>query len=294
VDLGAAYRHERCIESGGMLHAVLIGVNASRDPTILPLDYACADAEDLADALATKERGGEARITLLVEEQATKAQIARVITDELPRRVSPDDTVLLYFAGYGSPELGDPGPEPSIHIVTHDTEQARLHATSINVLSELATWTRRLDVRAVAMILDTGFNGLPGGRSFEGPGLRSGPRTRALDRISPARAAMGPHTALLTACGEKEVAREELSHEHGVFTHHLLGALRRLDHELDRPSLRMIHQAVCEELETTPNRRQHPAIHGAASDVPLFSAGGAATMRGIGRSSTSARGHAFP
>jgi uncharacterized caspase-like protein len=252
-----------------MLHAVLIGVNAPRDPTILPLKYARADAEEIAEVLFERENVGP-QITVLVDEGATKGAIARVITDDLPRRLSPEDTVLLYFAGYGSPELEALGPEPSIHLVAYDTEQARLHATSINVVTELATWARRLPVRTVGMVFDTSFNGMAGGRTFEGPGLRSGPRTRTLHRISPARATMDARYGLLTACSETEVAREATAYQHGVFTHHLLNALRGRELQSHPTSLSTLHRAVCKELENTSEDGQHPTLHGGGLRSPLL------------------------
>jgi uncharacterized caspase-like protein len=253
-----------------MLHAVLIGVDAPRDLKIPPLECARVDAEELGAVLCDRA-DPDRQVTVLLDERATKARITRVITDELPRRVQPDDAVLLYFAGHGSPELEGHGLEPSIHLVAYDTEHERLHATSINLLSELAAWTRRLHVRVVAMVLDTSFNGMAGGRTFEGPGLRSAPRTHALERISPRRAAIGSHFALLTACGEKEVAREDLGSRHGVFTNHLLAALRRPDLEAQPLTLSMIHRAVCDELHKTANELQHPALHGGAVHAPLLS-----------------------
>jgi uncharacterized caspase-like protein len=252
-----------------MLHAVVIGVDAPRDPKIRPLEYACADAEGIA-AVLSERADRERQITLLVGDRATKSRVARVITDELPRRVKPDDAVLLYFAGHGCPELDGRGADPSIHIVLHDTEHARLQATSIDVLSELAAWARRLQTRVVTIVLDASFNGMKGGRTFEGPGLWSGPRTRTLDRISPSRAAVGGHFALLTACSEKEVAREDPIYRHGVLTHHVIAALRGPDLEGKTLTAAMLHRAVCEPVQESTNGAQHPAVHGGGIHAPLL------------------------
>lgn len=262
-----------------MLHAVVIGVDAPRDPKIRPLEWACADAEGMA-AVLSERADRERQITLLVGDRATKERVSRVVTEELPRRVKPDDAVLLYFAGHGSPELDGHGSEPSIHIVLHDTEHARLQATSIDVLSELGAWTRRLHARVVAIVLDASFNGMKGGRTFEGPGLWSGPRTRTLDRISPSRAAVGGHFALLTACSEKEVAREDGVYRHGVLTHHLIAALRAPDLEGKTVTLSMLHRAICEPVQESTNGAQHPAVHGGGIHAPLLRVDARAFMSG--------------
>jgi uncharacterized caspase-like protein len=226
-----------------MLHAIVIGVDAARDPRIPPLDHARADAEGVAAALRDRA-DSERQITLLIDDRATKTRIARVVTEELPRRVRPEDAVLLYFAGHGCPELEGALLESSIHLVAHDTELARFKATAIDVLSELGAWVRRLPARVVCIVLDASFNGSPGGRTFEGPGLRSGPRIRALERLSPTRAAVGGRFAILTACSDKEVAREDSVYKHGVFTHHLIGTLRSPDLAGRRMTPAMLHAAV--------------------------------------------------
>lgn len=252
-----------------MLHVLLVGVDAPRDPRIRPLEFAEADASGLAAVLAERA-DRERQITLLVGERATRARIARVLTEELPRRLRPDDAMLVYFAGYGCPEVAGTRAEPSIHLVVHDTEHARLHATSIDLLSELAAWVRRLQVRVVAVVLDASFNGARGGRTFEGPGLWSGPRTRMLERISPSRVGVGGRFALLTASSEKEVAREDPTHRHGVLTHHLITALRAPDLEGRSVSIAALHQRVNDAVQESTGGAQHPAMHGGAVHAPLF------------------------
>jgi len=252
-----------------MLHALIVGVGAHADSKIKPLEFARADAEAVAATLSERV-DRERQITLLVDERATKARIARVITDELPRSVRSEDTVVLYFAAYGSPEIEVYDSEPSIHLVAHDTVRARLHTTAINMISELSAWTRRLPARLVTIVLDASFNGMPGGRTFEGPGLWSGPRIRSLDRISLRRVAAGGNFALLTACTEKEVAREDASLGHGVFTHHLLRALTSPDLEDRMVTASMLHAATVEAVRKSTNGDPLPAMYGAGIGLPLF------------------------
>ena len=252
-----------------MLHAVVVGIGAYADSKIKPLAFARADAEAFAATLGERA-DRERQVTLLVDDRATKARIARIITDELPRAVRQDDSVILYFAAYGSPEIEVYDSEPSIHLVVHDTVHARLHATSINMISELSAWARRLPARLVTLILDASFNGMPGGRTFEGPGLWSGPRTRSLDRISLRRVAVGGHFALLAACTEKEVAREDPTYGHGVFTHHLISALKSPELDDRTVTVSMLHASVTEAVRTSTNGDQVPLVYGGGAGLPLF------------------------
>ncbi len=252
-----------------MLHAVIVGVGAYADPKIKPLEFARADAEGFA-AVLEQRADRERQITLLVDDRATKAKIARVITDELPRSIRPGDSVILYFAAHGSPEIEVYNSEPSIHLIAHDTVHARLHATSINMISELSAWARRLPARLVTIILDASFNGLPGGRTFEGPGLWSGPRTRSLDRISLRRVAVGGHFALMTACGEKEVAREDPAYGHGIFTYHLIETVKNAEFDDQTVTMSMLHASVAEAVRTSTGGDQVPALYGGGIHLPLF------------------------
>lgn len=253
-----------------MFHAVIVGIDKYADPKIRDLEFARADAEALADLL--EERiDGPRQITLLVDGGATKSRIARVMTGELPRQVREDDEVLVFFAGHGSPEVDLLCGEPSIHAVTHDTEYAQLGHTAINMVSELSAWVRRLMARHTAVVVDASFNGGAGGRTFEGPGLWSGPRTRRLDRVSLKRLALGGQGALLTGCSEKEAAKEERTYGHGVFTYHLLDVLDRSP--AGPLSIGTLHEKVAAAVREVTNGEQNPVLHASRSAQPLIHLG---------------------
>ena len=259
-----------------MFHAVIVGINHYADEKIRDLEFARADAEALA-ALLNERVDGSRQVTLLVDERATKARIARVMTDELPRLVGKDDDLLLYFAGHGCPEVDATCGEPSIHAVTHDTDYKHLAGTAINLVSELSSWVRRLEARSISVVLDASFNGAAAGRTFEGPGLWSGPRTRRLDRVSLNRLAFGSRAALLTACSDKEGATEEPTYRHGVFTHHLLDILARAP--VGPLSLGAIHETVASAVQFATNGAQNPALHAPRSVLPMLRFGGPAAAR---------------
>jgi helicase len=249
-----------------MLRALVLGIDKHADPQIPPLRSCRADAlavgELIRDGLAD-----DREVTVLVDEAATKPAVERYLTEDLPRRVAPDDVLLVYFAGYGAPDVDPATADPSVHVVLHDTRFADLSASSLNVVSELSGWLRRLPVGMVTTVLDASFNGAPGGRSFEGPGLWSGPRLRHLERTSCARLAFGMQCAVLTACTDKEVAGED--DQHGVFTRHLLSVL-------DAPSMRgtaiRLDSLRTEVLASilAASGTQTPVLHGTASGRVLF------------------------
>jgi len=249
-----------------MLHSLIVGIDRHADPQIRPLRSARADASAIARVV--RDRLAEERqVTLLLDEDATKARVERFLTEELPARVAPDDTVLLYFAGYGAPDIDPATGDPSVHLVLHDTRFLELFATALNVVSELSAWLRRLPVSMVTTVLDASFSGAPGGRTFEGPGLWNGPRIRRLERTSCARLAFGMQCAVLTACTDKELAREDDGN--GVFTRQLLAFLDRSD---VRGAVRLdaLHTAVAAAVRDASAGAQTPVLHGTASNRVVF------------------------
>jgi uncharacterized caspase-like protein len=250
-----------------MLHAVIIGIDQYADDKIKDLRFARADAAALATLLGDRVDGG-CQVTCLLDDEATKARITSVMTDALPQRVRADDDVLVFFAGHGSPEVDPSCGDPSIHAITHDTEYARLASTGINMVTELSSWIRRLPARHVAVVVDASFNGAAGGRTFEGPGLWSGPRTRRLDRVSLNRLAFGTNGAILAACSDKEAAKEEALYRHGVFTYHLLDHLTRAP--VGPLSLATLYEPVACAVRDATKGGQNPTLHAGQSRQPLF------------------------
>ena len=250
-----------------MFHALIVGISKYADEKIRDLAFASADAEALGSLLNSRVEGSR-QVTVLLDDRATKARIARVLTEELPRQVGEDDDVLIFFAGHGSPEVDVSCGDPSIHAITHDTRFAELGSTAINMVSELSAWVRRLPARQVAVVVDASFNGAAGGRTFEGPGLWSGPRTRRLERVSVSRLPFGTQSAILAACGEKEVAQEDASCRHGVFTYHLLESLARSP--VGPVSLAAIYDALASDVRTATNGAQNPVLCSARARLPLF------------------------
>lgn len=254
-----------------MLRAVIVGVDAHADPRILPLRCARADAEALAKFVEERVVG-DREITLLLDESATKSAVERLLTDELPARVAPEDVTLFYFAGYGAPDVDPATGDPSRHLVLHDTRFSELFSTGLNLVSELSAWLRRLSVTLVTTVLDTSFSGGDGGRTFDGPGLLNRPRIRRLEGRSCARLGLGVQAAVLTGCSATEPAREDAALGHGIFTHHFLDGLRRSPG--GAVHLGALHSMVGEAVRAASHGEQNPELYGSCSARVLFHLGG--------------------
>jgi len=83
------------------LHALLIGVSAYNNPR-MKLAYAAKDAGDLAEKLKSQEGRFYEKVNVetLADGAATKSAIERQLA-LLKKRATPEDTVLVFFAGHG-------------------------------------------------------------------------------------------------------------------------------------------------------------------------------------------------
>jgi WD40 repeat protein len=101
----------------GTLYILAAGINNYADPR-RNLHYAVADAESFRDSMQQQQlqvqqlqnrqqpqarmpRFASTQVTTLLNENATKANILRAISD-LTARVQPEDAVMIYFAGHGT------------------------------------------------------------------------------------------------------------------------------------------------------------------------------------------------
>jgi uncharacterized caspase-like protein len=212
-----------------MLHAVLIGINQYEDPEVPNLSFARKDAEAFASLLSDRIKPEERRVQTLVDKAATRSNVLRVIGDELPRMVKPEDIVLLYFACHGSPEKQALPDETSMYLVLHDTDYRRIYSTGIDMERDIRALMGRLrNAKLVLLFLDACFSGRAGGRTFPGPVLtscQSRSDYRGDDQISLKDLDLGRGRALIAAADEGQVAREDPELGHGIFTYHLLQAL---------------------------------------------------------------------
>ena len=125
--------------------ATFVGVNAHADDRIKELTGAVSDATALWALF--KDSIPEIKFSLLLNEEATTENI-KASFDEHLSNVSPDDTLLFFFAGHGSPDH---------HLVTYDTNRDDISGSSIP-MDELSGWLKGKQARTV-VFLDCCFSG---------------------------------------------------------------------------------------------------------------------------------------
>jgi hypothetical protein len=209
--------------------ALLVGLDAYADPALGDLRFAAKDASDLAEVLQSHRAGGFDEVELLLGSADREAfwQAWREVT----RRLHRDDTLLLYYAGHGTLELGADGT--TLYLLPSDAQLGDAAGTGIS-LDELAQDMDTIPAHHRVVVVDACYAGR--GRS----GLSQVTRERLGKLRGPAPAPMARqisrYDAWLHAAHHDQTAMEDPGLENGVYTHFLIRALEG-DGDLDGDGL---------------------------------------------------------
>lgn len=187
-----------------MTKAVFIGINKHADAQIPELSGARRDATALWALFADTIDGLSSR--LLVDDQATIADVRGAILGTLSA-TSADDTVIITFAGHGSPDG---------HLICFDTDIADLQNTALS-MGDLADAFKSSKARVVLCVLDCCFSGQAPARVLEVGGQPRNPFV--FHEVS------GEGRILLAACAANEAAWEQPGTGHGLLTYSIIEAM---------------------------------------------------------------------
>jgi len=225
------------------MHLLAVGIDAYAEWR--PLANAVNDAKGVARAL---EAAFGFRTRVVLNEEATRANISRIVVDELSEDVEADDLFVFFFAGHGHTErLKD--DEEHGYLVPVDAREGS--KADLLRMEEVVSWTENLASRHVLFIFDSCFSGfaaLAGGYTKRG---------QPMD----ARIAIAAGTAEQVVLDAGGTGGAE---NHSVFTGFLLQCLTAPQQvtqaaELDDMTL---YQFVLHRVETATSGAQVP-VHGA-------------------------------
>lgn len=257
----------------GILHVLTVGINRYRDPRIQDLACARQDAEAFGQLFADRMVKEDRKVQILLDEEATRANVLDAAGNELARAACEDDVVVMLFAGHGSPELDSAVDQVARYLILHDTDRARIFATAIDMEGELLRVIKRIKAGLVVIFLDTCFSGRAGGRTFEGPQLQASThRTLSPDSRRLSDMALGKGRLLISSCGDDQVACEERSFGHGIFTHYLLEELRDHSRSQSTVGLGSLYERITEKVHSHTSGAQTPTMNGRAewARLPLM------------------------
>lgn len=186
------------------LHGVFIGINKHRDSRINELTGATKDATALWALFKDSVEGITDR--RLLDEEAKAAAIREALDTSLGG-AAEDDTVIVFFAGHGT---------PGHQLVSYDADRDAIDHTTIP-MQELADRLKSTKARASLVILDCCFSGGAPARVLEGlPVARIG--------VTGATDLGGDGRVVLAAARDDQEAFE--FGKHGLFTAALLRVLQ--------------------------------------------------------------------
>jgi hypothetical protein len=257
--------------------AVVIGVGLYENPDIPKLRYTVSDAEAIY-AVLTGPGGFKTEHVLLLTDRTEKKPTYRnlkwALGTFLARSAKKDDTVLIFFAGHGAPEVDQRGVERdglAKYLVPNDAEPDDLYSTALP-MDELQTIFSRIEAERVVAFLDSCYSGAAGGRTF------SSKKTRAslVDDQFLERLTRSKGRAIMTASRPAEVSIELSELGHGIFTYFLVQGLKGAA-DLNRDgivTLQELYEYVEQQVATKSRAvggNQHPIMKGEMEGIlPLI------------------------
>lgn len=261
----------------GERYAVIVGVSKYKfdGQGIHNLNFADRDALAMRDFLLSPAGGSfpKENILVLTNAEATVQNVRTALFTFLAR-TKPEDLVVIYFAGHGSP---DPNDMRNLYLLTHDTDPANMGGTAFPMWQMEDVFSRVIKAKRIVTFTDACHSG----------GIGAG--TLATQRHNLVNQYLQKYSglegrAVMTASDVSEFSQESArwGGGHGVFTFFLLEGLSgKADRNGDRlitagELFEYVQARVREATETQQNPR---ALPGLARGLPLSRAAGATHAR---------------
>jgi uncharacterized caspase-like protein len=151
--------------------AVVIGVGQYENTDIPGLRYAVPDAEAIAEVLTGAAGFKKEHVLLLTDKTAKPPSLRNIkwaLGTFLARSAGKEDTVLIFYAGHGAPEVDPRGIEGdglAKYLAPTDADPEDLFSTALP-MDDLQTIFSRIESERVVVFLDTCYSGAAGGRTF--------------------------------------------------------------------------------------------------------------------------------
>ncbi|MBI4634186.1 MAG: caspase family protein [Deltaproteobacteria bacterium] len=233
--------------------ALLFGISTYREKIIPEVKYASRDAEVMAKYLEHLSGIPRSNIMVLTNDKVTKSDLEAYLEDWLPRRVTKNSQVFVYYAGHGAP---DPQGKDA-YIVPFDGNPD--FPTKLYPLSRMYAALNKLPNRDTVVMLDSCFSGAKG-RSVTSEGAR--PLVMSLESQS---LAVGKVTVVAASTGSQISSDYDKVH-HGLFTYYLLRGIRG-DADIEKQGVvnlgslyQYVSARVSEKASLEFNRDQTPVL----------------------------------
>lgn len=251
--------------ASGSAWAVIIGVSQYSDSRVAGLRYAVDDAQAFYDWVVSPEGGRYApsRVKALLHQTATAENIKNALFDWLKQALE-EDTVLIYFAGHGSPE--SPDSPDNLFLLPYDVKYDSISSTGFPMWDIETALKRYIKAKRVVVIADACHSGGVG-QSFDiarraDRGLKVNPISTGIHSLSK----VGEGVCVISASDENQYSQEskDWGGGHGVFTYFLLKGLKGdADYNKDSSvTLGELTLYLSQEVRRATRNAQSPTVAG--------------------------------
>lgn len=229
-------------------YAVIIGIDQYQNlPMDRQLTYAVRDAKGVAQAIEKNFKFD--KMITLYNKDATREKILEVLTEELPKEMTSEDSLFVFWAGHGNQEntrVGDLG-----YLIPYDgsVEKIRMNITMSDIRD---TISKKIPAKHVFYVMDACYGGLLA-------------QTRAVDKQTKRDFAYiqeitkEPVIQVLTAGGKDQEVLDGGPNGHSVFTGRLIEALENAEDFITANELQVI---VKEKVFSDARARNHTQTPG--------------------------------
>jgi hypothetical protein len=152
-------------QARGTLRAVVIGVDAYEDPGLPRLAFAKSDAQRFIRALGASrgKRVQQVQVTSLLDAEVKPERVLAAVR-AAARLTTPDDTLVIFYAGHGLDGHAGGQPDAGLVLTTPKTRMADLKATALpwTVLADALSDARG----TIVVVLDACHAGIAGSDAF--------------------------------------------------------------------------------------------------------------------------------
>jgi uncharacterized caspase-like protein len=231
------------------------------------------DAEAIAEILISSAGFKNEHVLLLTDKTPkppTLRNIKWALGTFLARSAGKEDTVLIFFAGHGAPEVDPRGIEGdglAKYLVPTDADPDDLFSTALP-MDDLQNIFGRIEAERMVVFLDACYSGAAGGRTFASRKTRAG----TVDDLFLERLTRSKGRAIVTASRPAEVSVELPELGHGIFTYYLTEGLKGAG-DLNRDgivSLQELYEYVEQQVvrkSRAVGGNQHPVMKGEMEGV---------------------------
>jgi hypothetical protein len=249
----------------GVNWAVVIGVSNYEDTRIAPLRYASRDSLTFYEWLVSPTGGKYApqNVKLLINQDASFNGIRNALFVWLKQALK-EDTVIIYFAGHGSPE--SPDSPNNLFLLPYNAHYDNIATTGFPMWDIETALKRFIKARKIVVIADACHAGGIG-QSFDM--ARRADRAVKVNRISEGLqhlTKVGDGVCVISASDSEQFSQEgqQWGGGHGVFTYFLLKGLKgSADYNKDNNiSLGELIPYLSEQVRRETKSAQSPTVSG--------------------------------